>query len=117
MAKADDDANERIRRVLKQIAPFEEKKMFGGVCFMVNGNMTCGMAKGDLMLRLGNEGASAALAEKHVRPMDFTGRPLKSMVFVQPEGFESDDALAAWLTRAADYAQTPEASAKKRKKA
>lgn len=109
------DPNDRIRAALREITPFEEKKMFGGICFMVNGNMTCGMAKGDLMLRLGNEGAAVALGEPFVKPMDFTGRPMKSMVFIEPGGFEADGDLRQWIGRAVAYAQSPAASAKKKK--
>lgn len=107
------EPNDRIRQILQRITPFEEKKMFGGIAFMVSGNMTCGMTKDDLMLRLGNEGAAAALGEAHVRPMDFTGRPLKSMVFVAPDGFASDEDLERWLRRSVAFAQSPEGAKKK----
>lgn len=108
------DPNERIREAFARLAiPVVEKKMFGGICFMVNGNMTCGIAKGDLMLRLGNDGATAALSERHVRPMDFTGRVMKSMIFVAPEGFESANDLDRWIERASAFAQSAEGSKKK----
>ena len=83
-----------------------EKRMFGGVCFMINGNMCAGVNDKLLMLRLGNALAAEALAEPHTRPMDFTGRPLKSMIYVEPEGYDADEDIEGWVGRAADFAKT-----------
>lgn len=80
--------------------------MFGGLAFLVNGHMACGIVGDELMLRLGTEGADAALDEPHVRPMDFTGKPLSTMVFVEPVGLQSDQALAAWIERALNFVRT-----------
>ncbi len=80
--------------------------MFGGVCFMINGNMCAGVNDKLLMLRLGNALAAEALAEPHTRPMDFTGRPLKSMIYVEPEGYDADEDIEGWVGRAADFAKT-----------
>lgn len=102
----DEALAERIRRALTPRPDMYEKKMFGGLAFMLRGNMCCGVVKDMLMLRLGNEGAAAALSEPHTRPMDFTGKPLKSMVYVDPPGIESDDKLYRWIKRAADFAET-----------
>ena len=90
----------------RNIGEVGEIKMFGGLCFTINGNMCCGVAKQDLMLRLGNDGAADALEEPHVRPMDFTGRPLRSMVFVAARGVAQDDALRNWVNRAVTFALT-----------
>jgi hypothetical protein len=76
-----------------------EKKMFGGLCFMVGGAMCCGLTKTDFIVRVGPEGYDDALAQPHARPMDFTGRPLKGMVYVRPEGIRTDAALARWVRR------------------
>jgi len=65
---------DRIRTVLGDTADVTEQKMFGGLAFMVRGHMVCGVVRDNLMLRLGSEGATAALGRPHVRPMDFTGR-------------------------------------------
>ncbi len=79
--------------------------MFGGIAFLIGGHMACGIVGDELMLRLGEQGADAALDEPHVRPMDFTGKPMSTMVFVEPAGIESDEVLAGWITRAVAYVQ------------
>lgn len=76
-----------------------EKRMFGGLCFLDRGNMACGIVGDTLMLRMG-DAAEAALREPHARPMDFTGRPMKGMLFVEPEGVADDDQLRDWVGRA-----------------
>jgi TfoX/Sxy family transcriptional regulator of competence genes len=98
---------DRIRVILGRRRGVTEKKMFGGVCFLVNGNMACGVAVDDLMLRLGDESAAAALEEPHTRPMDFTGKPLKRMVYVAPAGIRGDDELRSWVDRGVAFARTP----------
>jgi TfoX/Sxy family transcriptional regulator of competence genes len=80
--------------------------MFGGLAFLVAGHMACGIVGEDLMLRLGEDGADAALDEPHTRPMDFTGKPMKSMVYVAPAGTETDSTLLAWVERATAHART-----------
>lgn len=69
--------------------------MFGGLCFMVNGSMCCGLTATDFMVRVGPDAFKAAVTRPHARPMDFTGRPSKSMVYVAPEGLRGA-ALAKW---------------------
>jgi len=78
--------------------------MFGGICFLLSGNMCCGVTTSELMLRLGPDGAASALEEPHTRAMDFTGRPMKSMVYVEPEGYEHQDDLESWVALSADFA-------------
>ncbi len=102
----DEAIADRIRTTLKRTKGVGEKKMFGGLAFMLNGHMACGVLKTTLVLRLGNEGAANALKESHTRPMDFTGKPLKSMVYIDPKGFNSEAALKAWVKRAVDYARS-----------
>ena len=80
-----------------------ERKMFGGLAFMLDGHMCCGIVGHDLMLRLGKDQAAQALEQPHVRPMDFTGRPMSGMVYIAPGGLD-DDALNRWLTQAAAFA-------------
>lgn len=82
-----------------------ERKMFGGLAFMLNGHMFAGIVGGELMLRLGYDGAAQALGQEHVREMDFTGRPMKNMVFVQPAGLHGA-ALSEWITAAAEHARS-----------
>ncbi len=95
----DKDVAERIRRYLAGRVEVVEKRMVGGWSFSVGGRMCCGVRGAALMVRLGPEGAAAALLEPHVRPMEFGGRPLDAFVLVDPEGFADDAALAAWLAR------------------
>jgi hypothetical protein len=89
----------RIRSQLSGRRDVVEKKMFGGLCFMVGGAMCCGLTKTDFMVRVGPAQYEEALAQPHARPMDFTGRPLKGMVYVAPQGLRTDAALGRWLQR------------------
>ena len=98
----DEDLADRVRDAVPHDAPVVERKMFGGLTFLLNGNMFCGIVHEALMLRLGPAGAPRALAEAHVRPMDFTGRPMPGMVFVDPPGLH-DDALQRWVDQAAAF--------------
>lgn len=89
---------DRIRSLLSGDLNISEKKMFGGVCFMLNGNMMCGPVKsGNMMLRVGKELEAEARAKPFTREMDFTGKPMKGFIFVEPEGFETDQQLYAWI--------------------
>lgn len=90
----------RVRSLLARRRGVTERRMFGGLAFLVNGHMACGVQGTALMLRLGPEGATAALRRPHVRPMDFTGKPLASMVYVEAAGCERDADLRAWVERA-----------------
>ena len=100
----DDGLAARIRKALHDRDDIEERKMFGGITFMVAGRMACGVGHDDLMVRVGPDGHEAALAELHTRPMDFTGRPMRGMVYVEPAGTRSDIDLARWVDRAVKVA-------------
>jgi TfoX/Sxy family transcriptional regulator of competence genes len=100
----DENLAQRVRQLLKRRKRFSERKMFGGICFMLGGNMCCGITERELMLRLGPERAEQALCEPHTREMDFTGRPMKGMIYVEPEGFREEDDLKFWVRLAADFA-------------
>ncbi len=102
----DEDLADRVRALLKRRKGFSEKKMFGGICFLLNGNMCCGVTTDDLMLRLGPEGAVDALTEPNTREMDFTGKPMRSMIYVGPAGYESDAELKTWILQAAKFASS-----------
>lgn len=80
--------------------------MFGGIAFMLAGNMAVGVTGEDLMVRLDPADAERALSEPHTRPMDFTGKPMKNMVYVGPQGTERDEDLAAWVEAGADFASS-----------
>lgn len=102
----DEGLADRIRDTLPRSRSISERKMFGGLAFFLNGNMFCGVVKSLLMLRLGDEGATAALQHPHVRPMDFTGKPMKSMVYVDARGLERDESLRHWVETALRYSRT-----------
>lgn len=87
----------RIRRVIGKKVGLSERKMFGGLAFLLNGKMFCGVLGRDLVARLGAERAQSALKQSHVRPMDFTGRPMKGYVYVAPEGLKTDRALRTFV--------------------
>lgn len=101
----DEDLAQRVRTALERREGISEKKMFGGIAFMLNGHMTCGVVRDHLMLRLGEDGAQTALEEPHTRPMDFTGKPLKTMIYLDPPGFSQDAHLEAWVDRAVAFAR------------
>ncbi|MFO0664849.1 MAG: TfoX/Sxy family protein [Polyangiaceae bacterium] len=104
---------ERIRSALRGNA-VTEKRMFGGLCFMVDGKMCCGLTKSDLMVRVGKEAHEAALAEPHTRPMDFTGRPLTGFVYVDPPGYETAAGLTKWMRLAVAHAKASVPSRRKK---
>jgi TfoX/Sxy family transcriptional regulator of competence genes len=94
----------RVQRLLRDSPGLTEKKMFGGLAYMLNGNMACGIVGDRLMLRLGREGVEAALAEPHTSEMDFTGRVIRTMVYVEPAGIISDDMLSNWVEKGISFA-------------
>jgi len=84
----------------------ERKRMFGGICHLIHGNMFCGVYKDFLIVRLGEEAAEAALRKPFVRPFDITGKPMKGWVMVEEEGWKRPSDLARWLDLARVYALT-----------
>ncbi|MGH2954115.1 MAG: TfoX/Sxy family protein [Solirubrobacterales bacterium] len=100
----DEGLAERIREVLSAREGVGEREMFGGICFMVAGNMACGVNGDDLIARIGPEAAEAALGEVHVSDFDLTGRPMRAWVMVAAEGVASDEDLARWVAAGADFA-------------
>ena len=102
---SDDDALiERIRPNFRRRMGASERRMFGGICFMINGNMCVGSWKGSLIVRLDRKKHEQTQSEPHVRPMDITGRVMKGWARIEPAGIESDDDLKAWVRRAAKFA-------------
>jgi TfoX/Sxy family transcriptional regulator of competence genes len=94
----------RIRTETDGRLVFTERKMFGGLAFMLNGNMTVGIIGDELMVRVGPAAYEECLALPHARVMDFTGRTSKGMVYVGTDGIAEDDDLAAWVDRGVAYA-------------
>jgi hypothetical protein len=99
----DEKLAERVRDVLSVRENFSERKMFGGIGFMLGGNMACGVSGDELIVRLAPDEAEKALAEEHVRVFDMTGRPMKGWILVGPE-VTADDDLAGWVDAGADFA-------------
>ena len=96
----------RVRKLLARRGGLYEIKMFGGLAFMVQGHMCCGVVKGLLMARVGPEAYREALAKPHARPMDFTGKPLKGLVYITPAGTRTEKQLSAWVAQATRFIQT-----------
>lgn len=106
---------DRIRNVLREKNVFyNEKKMMGGLTFMVDEKMCVGIVKENLMVRIDPEIQELALTKKGCKEMDFTGRPMKGFVFVEPEGIDMDEELEYWIDLALEY--NPRAKSSKKKK-
>jgi len=101
----DENLAQRVREITIAEAAMTERKMFGGLAFMLWGHMVCGIVGEELMLRLGPDGADAALRRAHVRPMDFTGRSMTGIVFVAPAG-QKGAALHSWIAKAIAFVDT-----------
>jgi hypothetical protein len=100
----DEGLAERIRGVLDERPGVSEKRMFGGIAFMVKDRMSVGIVQDKLMVRVGPDAYEGALRERHVRKMDFTGRPLSGFVYVLPAGYEADADLRRWIERGVAFA-------------
>jgi TfoX/Sxy family transcriptional regulator of competence genes len=104
----------RVRRIVGDKAGVEERKMFGGLAFLLEGRMFCGIVKDEFMVRVGPERHAEALAAPHARQMDFTGRPMKGMVYVGAAGLRGP-ALRRWVERGVAGLATPAPRASARK--
>ncbi len=102
----DEQLAERMREALADEPGIRERLMFGGIAFMLDGNMSVGIIKDDLMVRVGPEAYEDCLDEPHARIMDFNGRPMKGYVFIGPDGVVSDDDLRRWVGRGLAYARS-----------
>src|ERR687897_2087377 len=100
----DEALAERIRGVLADRDDVTEQKMFGGIAFMIGDRMAVGVVHDDLMVRVGPDAHDDAISQPHVRPMDFTGRPTRGMVYVAPAGVVEDRDLAKWVDKGAAFA-------------
>lgn len=110
----DERLGDRIRDLLDEEKGVSERKMFGGLAFMVDGNMSVGIVGDELMVRVGPDAWEKSLAEDHVRVMDFTGKPMRGYVYVDPTGIKTKPKLRKWVTRGVAFART---LPKKKKKA
>ena len=110
----DEKLAERVRRVLKGDA--SELKMFGGLAFMVDGKMACGVLGDRLIVKVGKDGHADAMARPNVAPFDFTGRPMAGIVFVKPGGLKNGATLAAWVRRGRETALKAEKKPRRKKR-
>ena len=106
MDSADEAIAARIREQMASVAALSEKRMFGGLAFLVGGKMTIGVSKGELMVRADPDDYDELAARPGARPMDFTGRPMRGWLAVSPDGFASDEALAGWIDASLSYVMT-----------
>jgi TfoX/Sxy family transcriptional regulator of competence genes len=100
----DEGLAERIRQVLEDRRDVVEKRMFGGIAFMVAGHMSVGIIKDQLMVRVGPAAYEGFVKEPHARPMDFTRRPMVGFLYVAPDGVERDEDLERWVARGVAHA-------------
>ena len=101
----DEKLAERVRAALANRDDVVEKRMFGGIAFMVRGHMSCGVVASTLMVRLAPADADRLMNAPHVRPMDFTGRPMRGFLYVDPAGTKTAATLRQWVGRATAYAE------------
>jgi TfoX/Sxy family transcriptional regulator of competence genes len=102
----DEDLASKIHEILAERVDVSERKMFGGIAFMAHGHMCCGVVNDDLVLRLGPERAEKMLTEPSVRPMDFTGRPIRGSVYVGKEGVRTEAELRKWVDTSLECVNT-----------
>ena len=103
----DEKTAERVCKLLSRRLDVAEKKMMGGLCFMVRGHMCCSVSgRGALMVRVGANAQDAALREPHVQPIEMAGRIMTGFVRIAPEGYQTEASLKAWLDRAVDFVTT-----------
>ena len=105
---------DRVRSVLSKHRGVTERKMFGGLAFMVNDRMCCGVLNRSLVVRVGKDRYQEALARPHVRPMDFTGRPMRGLVYVGPGGSRSTRTLKAWIQQGLYFVRATSDSQRRR---
>jgi TfoX/Sxy family transcriptional regulator of competence genes len=100
----DEGLAQRIQEILDDIPGIEEKKMFGGICYLIKGNMACGVYKDFLIVRVGPDNYADSLAKPHAAEFDITGRPMKGWVMVSAEGYDDDAVLHDWVRMGLDFA-------------
>ena len=96
-------AAQRLRAELGTLPGLTEKKMFGGIAFMIGGNMACGVMRDDLIVRVGAAQYAASLAQPGARVFDFSGKPMTGWVMVAPAGYAAEDDLARWVSLGVTY--------------
>jgi TfoX/Sxy family transcriptional regulator of competence genes len=95
---------QRIEETLEDVSGVEERKMFGGICYLINGNMACGVYKDYLIVRVGPDKYAGSLTKPYAAGFDITGRPMKGWVMVSEEGYDEDSALKEWVGLGLEFA-------------
>lgn len=113
----DETLAQRLRSLLIGRSGYEERRMFGGIAFMLDGRMCCGVLKGELVARVSADDYAAALKQPQVRPMDFTGRPMKGYLYIASSAIADDGSLAMWVERCVSFVTALPAKPEKKKKA
>jgi TfoX/Sxy family transcriptional regulator of competence genes len=101
-----EEIDERIRKIVSRWKNTDAKKMFGGVCHLLNGHMVCGVYQDFLILRLGAKASAETLKQPYARPFDITGKPMKGWVMLAGPGFKADAKLKSWLMKAKAFVKT-----------
>jgi TfoX/Sxy family transcriptional regulator of competence genes len=99
----DEGLAQRVREILEELEGYNEKKMFGGICYLLYGNMACGVINDDLIVRVGPDQYEKALKLSNARKFDITGKPMKGWVMVSYEGHSSDEELFEWVMRGINF--------------
>ena len=102
----DEEIDTRIKKIVSRWKNTDSKKMFGGVCYLLDGNMFCGVYKEYLILRIGKEEADISLGLPFAKPFDITGRPMKAWIMLDKNGFGADNELRSWLNQAKKFVKT-----------
>ena len=101
-----EEIDARIRKIVGRWKNTDAKKMFGGICHLLSGNMLCGVYKDYLILRLGEKASLEALKQPYAKPFDITGKPMKGWVMIDGRGLKTDHKLQFWLNKARDFVKT-----------
>lgn len=102
----DEELARRLRTIMGNEVGFAERAAFGGLSFLIHGNMSVGVIGDELVVRVGPDAFEASMAEAHARPFDFTGRPMKGWVYVSAQGLTSEEQLGAWVRRGVEFARS-----------
>ncbi len=100
-----EETADRMKKLMRKHKGIKDKKMFGGVSFLLNGKMFCGLIKDDIVVRI-NPDDQHLLKKRGVRLMDFTGKPMKGFIYVNPSGYKTDKILYEWMKTGMDFVAT-----------
>ncbi|HEX2239884.1 MAG TPA: TfoX/Sxy family protein [Actinomycetota bacterium] len=111
----DEKLGDRLREIVAESGDFTERKMFGGLAFMVKGHMCCGVIKEDMVVRVDPERSEQLLKDKSARPMDFSGKPMKGFLYIAPAGLRTEKQLRRWVDEGLSFVATLPPKSKKLK--